>query len=96
MTQIVTYGVNATVFGWKLHRSVRVSSTLLRSGRRSYSARYSRETGSEGCGRSLETAYTQESSAEVKVFGLTPGVRIDLEEPARTLRSITWRMGGRV
>lgn len=54
MTQVATHGVNTSVFGRKLHAGNGVSFKLSRSGGGSYSARYSRETGSEGRSRSLK------------------------------------------
>ena len=64
MTQIVTHGVNTSVFGRKLNTGVTVSSTPSWSGHGSYSACYSRETGGEGRSRSLEIAYAQPSFFE--------------------------------
>jgi len=68
VTQIVTHGVNTSIFGRKLHTNVGLSFTLSRSSFISYSACYPRETGSEGRGRSLEITYTQKSSFKLRNF----------------------------
>jgi len=74
-TQIVTYGINASVLGRKLHTSVGISYALSRSNHGSYSVCYPRETGGEGRGRSLKTAYNSEvaSRGERKCSGLHRG-----------------------
>ena len=94
-TQIVTHGVNTSIFGRKLHTNVGVSFALSQSSRGSYSACYSRETGSEGRGGSLENDIRSGIIFRAKeVLKLTLGARIDLEEPARALRSIIRGMDG--
>ena len=93
-TQIVAHGINTPVLGRKLHVTSKLVPRRFEASGEVYPLCYSRETGSEGRGRSLEMKQSGRRSRGRKVFKLTPGAMIDLEEPARALRSMVCRMDG--